>query len=369
MLPDPARQAVLDYVVLDERGREPTGASGSASCSSSRTARSSTATCRRAGGPGSQVVGIDLEAFALLRSLEAPTDRDANDGALVAVAIGHDRTTIAVSTGRHCEFARVLDWGGWSLNVAIARELDRAPSEVESIKRQLSFAHETEVEGLTAEQVAKTRNGIQRALATFARELVSSLQFYQAQPGALGIGEIVLTGGTAHMDGLVDAVGELVGVPMRLGDPFGRVKVGPKRRARRAARLGRGRDRPRNRGLMRAVNLLPRDLERQRGEGGRAPLFVAAGGLAAVTAAAVVLFLSASGSVSDQQSPARLRRGVDRADPERGRPACRGSGRDRPGARRPRRRALGRTHDARPARPAPARARLRAPRGRLAHRA
>jgi Tfp pilus assembly protein PilN len=53
---------------------------------------------------------------------------------------------------------------------------------------------------------------------------------------------------------------------------------------------------------MRAVNLLPRDLERQRGEGGRAPLFVAAGGVAAVTAAAVVLFLSASASVSDQQS-------------------------------------------------------------------
>jgi Tfp pilus assembly protein PilN len=53
---------------------------------------------------------------------------------------------------------------------------------------------------------------------------------------------------------------------------------------------------------MRAVNLLPRDLERQRGEGGRAPLFVAAGGVAAVTAAAVVLFMSASGSISDQQS-------------------------------------------------------------------
>jgi Tfp pilus assembly protein PilN len=53
---------------------------------------------------------------------------------------------------------------------------------------------------------------------------------------------------------------------------------------------------------MRAVNLLPRDLERQRGEGGKAPLFIAAGGMAAVTAAAAVLFLSASGSISDQQS-------------------------------------------------------------------
>jgi Tfp pilus assembly PilM family ATPase len=85
----------------------------------------------------------------------------------------------------------------------------------------------TEVDGLAADQVAKSRDGIQRALAAFARELIASLQFYQAQPGALGIGEVVLTGGTAHMDGFVDAVGELVGVPVRLGDPFRRVKVGP----------------------------------------------------------------------------------------------------------------------------------------------
>jgi Tfp pilus assembly protein PilN len=54
---------------------------------------------------------------------------------------------------------------------------------------------------------------------------------------------------------------------------------------------------------MRAVNLLPQDLERQGGDGdGRIPLFVAAGGIVAVTAFAAVLFVSASGSVSDQRS-------------------------------------------------------------------
>ena len=227
VLPIPLDQAVLDYAVLDEQVRE----DGSEwrrillVVAYREVVDRYLQACRRA---GLQVVGIDLEAFALLRSLEAPEDRDSSSGALVAVAVGHDRTTIAVSTGRNCEFARVVAWGGWSLNVAIARELDRAPSEVESIKRQLSFAHTAEIDGLTEEQVAKCRDGIQRALATFARELVASLQFYQAQPGALGIGELVLTGGTAHMDGLPDAVRELVGVPIRVGDPFRRVKVGPK---------------------------------------------------------------------------------------------------------------------------------------------
>ncbi len=226
VLPIPLDDAVLDYAVLDEQVRD----DGTEwrrillVVAYREVVDRYLQACRRA---GLQVVGIDHEAFALLRSLEAPVDRDSGSGALVAVAMGHDRTTIAVSTGRHCEFARVLDWGGWSLNVAVARALDRAPSEVESIKRQLSFADATGVDGLSAAQVEKARDGIQRSLATFARELVASLQFYQAQPGALGIGEIVLTGGTAHMEGLPEAVGEQVGVPVRLGDPFRRVKVGP----------------------------------------------------------------------------------------------------------------------------------------------
>jgi type IV pilus assembly protein PilM len=226
VLPIPLDEAVLDYVVLDEHERD----DGTVwkrillVVAYRDVVERYLQACRRA---GLQVVGIDLEAFALLRSLEAPADRDEAAGALVAVGIGHDRTTIAVSTGRHCEFARVLDWGGWSLNVAVARELDRAPSEVEAIKRRLSFAHTTEIDGLTPEQVEKARVGAQRALANFARELIASLQFYQAQPGALGIGEVVVTGGAAHMDGFVDAVRELVGVPVRQGDPFRRVRVGP----------------------------------------------------------------------------------------------------------------------------------------------
>jgi type IV pilus assembly protein PilM len=227
VLPIPLDQAVLDYVVLDDSVRE----DGTAwkrillVVAYREVVDRYLQACRSA---GLEVVGIDLEAFALLRAIEAPADRSPDAGALVAVAIGHDRTTIAVSTGRHCEFTRVLDWGGWSLNVAIARELDRAPSEVEGLKRQLSFSGSAEVEGFTPEQVAKAREAIQRSLSSFVRELVASLQFYQAQPGALGIGEVVVTGGTAHMDGLPEVLGEQIGVPIRLGDPFKRLKVGPK---------------------------------------------------------------------------------------------------------------------------------------------
>jgi type IV pilus assembly protein PilM len=228
-LPIPIEDAVLDYQILGEK----TGEDGQ------RTRKVLLVVayrdlidryvdaCRKA---GITLIGIDLEAFALLRALQAPQAGAGGDAhaALVAVAIGHDRSTFAVSDGRTCEFTRVLEWGGSALNIALARALDAAPSEVEELKRALPLTNETVPEGVTAERAAQARDAMRRAIQVFARELVSSLQFYQNQPGSLGIGEIVLSGGTAHLVGLAEELERLIGVRVRVGDPLARMKVSKK---------------------------------------------------------------------------------------------------------------------------------------------
>ncbi len=230
VLPIPLEEAVLDYQVLSEGVTEdgqPLRRVLLVVAYRELVDRYVYA-CRKA---GLQIVGIDLEAFALLRAVAAPHDTSAGSerGALVAVSVGHDRSTFAVSDGRVCEFTRVLEWGGWALNIAIARALDMSPSEVETIKRALSFAGAEQLpEGVTEEQLATAREAARRQLQTFARELVSSLQFYQNQPGSLGIGEIALTGGTAHLPGLGVELERLIGVPVRVVDPLSRVKVSKK---------------------------------------------------------------------------------------------------------------------------------------------
>jgi type IV pilus assembly protein PilM len=228
-LPIPIDEAVLDYQVLgegtDEEG-QPTKHILLVVAYRELIDRYMDA-CKKA---GISLVGIDLEAFALLRALQAPQDGSGGDSAaaFVAVAIGHDRSTFAVSDGRICEFTRVLEWGGSALNVAIARALDAAPSEVDGVKRALALTDEMVPEGLTPEQAQKARDAMRRAIQTFARELVSSLQYYQNQPGSLGIGEIVLTGGTAHLAGLAGELERLIGVRVRVGDPLARMKVSKK---------------------------------------------------------------------------------------------------------------------------------------------
>ena len=228
-LPIPIDEAVLDYQVLgegvDEDG-QPTKRVLLVVAYRELIDRYVDA-CKKA---GIILVGIDLEAFALLRALQAPQEGVGTDAtaALVVVAIGHERSTFAVSDGRVCEFTRVLEWGGSALNVAIARSVDAAPSEVEATKRALSLMDEMVPDGITADQAKTAREAIRKAIQTFARELVSSLQYYQNQPGSLGIGEIVLTGGTAHLPGLAGELERLIGVHVRVGDPLARMKVSKK---------------------------------------------------------------------------------------------------------------------------------------------
>jgi type IV pilus assembly protein PilM len=221
-LPIPLHEAVLDFQVLSER-TDDEGAlvrrvlfvvayrdlvDGYANA------------CRQA---GLRLVGVDLEAFALLRALsplaQLPTETEEEPSALVAISIGAERSTLAISDGTSCEFTRVIDWGGKDLTEAVARELEIEAPDAERFKRALRLDSDVVPDGLTEEQAARAHDAVAHGLRGFARELVSSLQFYQGQADSLDLREIVLAGGTAQLAGLAEALEQMVSVPVRIGDP------------------------------------------------------------------------------------------------------------------------------------------------------
>jgi type IV pilus assembly protein PilM len=176
---------------------------------------------------GLDLAGIDLEAFALLRARGEPAEPDsALEAALVAVSIGHERTTLAISNGHVCQFTRVLEWGGGTLGLAIARALKIAPSEAEDLKCELSFASAPAPAGtLPPPKVAEALEAARYELQTLVRELLSSLRFYQSQPDSLAIGGILLSGGVADMPGFADELERELGVGVTVADPLGRVQL------------------------------------------------------------------------------------------------------------------------------------------------
>jgi type IV pilus assembly protein PilM len=178
-----------------------------------------------------QVVGIDLEAFALLRAVADPQTHDLGEdstavAALTVVSVGHERTTLAVSDGTVCEFARVIEWGGAAIGSAIARALKLAPSEGDELVQSLSLEEDGEgVAGLPAGQAREVLEAARYELQALVRELLSSLRFYQSQPGSLPIGEILLAGGTSSIPGFAAELGRELGIQVRLADPFARVEL------------------------------------------------------------------------------------------------------------------------------------------------
>jgi type IV pilus assembly protein PilM len=187
---------------------------------------------------GIELAGIDLEAFALLRAVSQPSPADVElpEAALVVITVGHERTTLAISNGRVCEFTRVLEWGGSEVTAAIARALKISPAEADELKHNLSLEDAPGVDG-PPNYPNDALTALRFELQTLVRELLSSLRFYQGQPGSLALGEILVSGGMVEMPGFTAELERELGVRVKIADPLARVDVGPSVDASQAGAL------------------------------------------------------------------------------------------------------------------------------------
>jgi type IV pilus assembly protein PilM len=262
----PVDEAVIDYRVISEE----TDASGATNRRILLVAayREPIERCMAAfREAGIELVGIDLEAFALLRAVSAPAPEGHPAGAaVVSLNVGHERTILAVSDGNVCQFTRVIEWGGSRLVAAIEREVLVQSKQAEDLLLKLSFGpdapavqsaagdhaehagEDTEAGALPNQravvstalaprpiadgdeealerQIAAAREAALRELQVLARELVSSLQFYQSQPGSLPFAEVLVAGGTSRLAGFATEVERLTRVTVTPADPLARVEV------------------------------------------------------------------------------------------------------------------------------------------------
>jgi type IV pilus assembly protein PilM len=245
LLPIPVTEAILDHVVLGETA----GDDGELVrnillvFAHRELVDRYVDVCR---GAGVRLAGIDLDAFALLRAVAVPRlDTEEATRALVAVAVGQERTVFAVSDGRVGDFVRVLEWGGQTLDVAIARTLDLTPSQAQPYKHHLSLLSDTAPAGISRVQLEAIKQAIRTEVAVLGRELISSLRFYQSRPESLAIGEVLLSGGSAQLPGFAEELRLALGAPVRVADPLTRVTLGkkvqaPEDSARFAVAIGLG---------------------------------------------------------------------------------------------------------------------------------
>lgn len=172
---------------------------------------------------GLQPVGIDLEAFAILRALlPAPSVVDegsADTPAQAVVHVGAEITNVIVSVDRRCHFTRLVNFGGSHLTAAVAERTGLEAAEAEAVKRECGLLGQP-LEGWDPDTVAEVRHALALGARPLVREIARCLDYYRSQPFARPIDRLVLTGGTSLCTGLDRYLQQGTGMRVELGDPL-----------------------------------------------------------------------------------------------------------------------------------------------------
>jgi len=177
---------------------------------------------------GIDLVGIDLDAFALLRALgRVRLEEDGEPAAVAAVAIDHDLTTLAISDGVTCQFTRVLEWGTANVDLALCRALKVPAEQAVEARQRISLESTDAGYGGTGPGMGlQPADVVRRELQTLERELVSSIRFYGSQEGVPPVRSLVVSGTLVEIPGFTGRLSADLGVPVSAADPYTRVELG-----------------------------------------------------------------------------------------------------------------------------------------------
>jgi len=153
---------------------------------------------------------IDVSSLALLRTLPAAQSA----GATVLVDVANGLSNLLVAAAGVPRLARLLPAGLQDLAGALGCTVDELAPSSEIAAEQAEQARER----LSPEILAGWTENL-------ADELRSSINYYQAQPGAAAVDSIVLSGRGARLPGLAARLQEYLGVPVDIARPLEGISV------------------------------------------------------------------------------------------------------------------------------------------------
>jgi type IV pilus assembly protein PilM len=162
-----------------------------------------------------QPVGIDLDAFAALRSL-APPSMFAETTAELLIDVGGTVTDLVVHQNGAPHFVRTVLFGGQSVTAALADQLDVEFDEAEELKLRVGAADTA----LSPEEAA-----VADIIGVQTRWLIDqvkgSVDYCAAQRDIPRIARVVLTGGASQWPDLAQDMATELGLDITTGSPLG----------------------------------------------------------------------------------------------------------------------------------------------------
>ena len=163
--------------------------------------------------------GLDLDAFAMLRSLAPEGVLDDRDGEML-IDIGASVTNIVVHENGIPRFVRILLMGGGSITDSLVSALGVEHEEAEDLKARTGLSDEY---GFDDDEAARLIT--ERALR-FVDEIRGSLDYYSAQTDSVPVRRAILSGGASQLPNLRERLSETLRMPVDRGHPMQDLKIG-----------------------------------------------------------------------------------------------------------------------------------------------
>lgn len=167
-------------------------------------------------GAGLRPQMVDLNAFALLRSL---AQGEMKSRTVAFIDIGARVTNIVVAVSGVPRFVRTLPAGGQDVTDVVASTLRVTSAEADLLKRDIGFGFTHQPEYV---EVAEAVDGVGRTLVDAIR---NTLAFYANNNPDAPVELLSLSGGGAHLRGLGQYLSSATRLAAALGNPFERLTV------------------------------------------------------------------------------------------------------------------------------------------------
>ena len=162
---------------------------------------------------GFELTNLDIEAFALVRSLVGP-----DQSLIMIVDIGENRTSLSIVNLGIPVMNRSIGAGGAAITKAIADSLKITISEAENYKLDLGIM-------MSQQQMTNFPKPVEDALAPILTEIKYLLKnYYDAMGQDKTLDKIVLTGGSALLGNFLDRyITNNLNIRTYVGDPWARI--------------------------------------------------------------------------------------------------------------------------------------------------
>jgi type IV pilus assembly protein PilM len=163
---------------------------------------------------------LDVESFAVMRSLDSQAKTNGQSEAVVFVDLGAESSDIIITEAGQLRLTRNVNIGGDALTRAIASRLETEFKSAEQVKEEKGMVL-LEGEPLPEDRTVLSLHEVMLPiLGDLATEIRRSLDYFQTRWRESRVGRVVLSGGTAKLQNLDRFLSLELGVETVVGDPF-----------------------------------------------------------------------------------------------------------------------------------------------------